>query len=508
MVIALWFESVFDNWDMTLTTAPAARSDVLDVGASAVDSWSRVVAALEGLSRDPLVLRGVDERTVLAVNGLQARAARLLGAGAAVIAGEIAYRSRPALGMSGLAQRTGFRTPERFLTQTTGVTKQQAVRAVSAGSLMGEIAAEGGVDEVTGEVLVPPKPWLRPVAAAVAAGELSTAAAQVIGSGLGCPNSAVTAAQLETTAASLVAQALAGVDADRLARLARDARDELDAAGVALREEEARQARSLTHFPLPSGGGKAIWTMDPETYAEFVDVYNRATSPKLGGVRFVSADQAERARLIASDGRTAVQLASDALLQVLRLGAGANPAVLLGSGAPVIRITVREDDLQTGTGFGTIEGAGAGAAGPGTAVSIPTVQRMLCGGESIRIGFDRHGTVMDVEREQRLYSKRQGEVLAVKFGGCMDPGCDRPPSWCERHHILQWKRDRGKTVIENGILLCRWHHLKYHNEGYEIERDSFGNYWQIPPARIDPERRRVAMPLKSNAIRRLWAPAS
>jgi hypothetical protein len=73
---------------------------------------------------------------------------------------------------------------------------------------------------------------------------------------------------------------------------------------------------------------------------------------------------------------------------------------------------------------------------------------------------------------------------------------------------LQWKRDRGKTVIENGILLCRWHHLKYHNEGYEIERDSFGNYWQIPPARIDPERRRVAMPLKSNAIRRLWAPAS
>jgi len=491
-------EGVFDNWGMT--SAAAGTIDPLA-------AWSGVIDALEKLPMDALALRGLDEAVFLSINDLQAMASRLLGAGGAVVAGEVAYRSRPSLGHSGLAQRKGFRTPERMLTQTTGMTRQQALTAVSVGTLMVEIADEGGadqvgvdevgVDEVTGEVLAPTRAWLRPVAVAVAAGELSTSAAQAIGSGLGSPNTSVTAQQLEQAAARLVAEAGAGIDADRLGKRAREQRDELDGAGVRLREDEARQTRGITHFPLANGGGKAIWTMDPETYAQFTDLYDRSTSPKLGGVRFVAKEQSAKAELIAADGRTPVQLASDAFLQLLRLGAGANPGFLLGSGAPIIRITVREEALESGEGFATIEGSGA-------ALSIPTVHRLICGGDSIRMGFDPHGNVLNIEREQRLYSKRQGEVLAVKFGGCMDPNCDRPPSWCERHHILQWVRDNGKTLIENGILLCKWHHLKYHNQGYEIERDTFGNYWQIPPTSIDPEQRRVAMPLKSNAIAQLW----
>jgi hypothetical protein len=431
-------------------------------------AWSDAVAALAALPSDVLELRGLDETTFLAINDLQSQASRMLGASGALVAGEVAHRSRPALGMNGLAQRKGFRTPERMLTQTTGVTKQQAITALSAGKLLAEIADDGAVDEVTGEVLAPSQPWLLSVARAGESGRLSTSAAQSIGSGLGSPNSAVTAEQLAAACERLVAEAIAGVDADRLWKRAREARDELDVAGVKVREDEAVAQRSLTHFELPDGGGKAIWRMDPETYAHFKDVYDRSTSPKLGGVRFVSTEQAERAATIAADERTPVQLASDAFVQLLRLGADANPRFLLGSGAPVIRVTVAEDALHTGVGLGIVEGqAGAGSV---DSVSVDTVQRLLCGGDSIRMGFDPDGNVLNVESEQRLFSRRQREVLTVKFGGCMDPNCDRPPSWTEAHHILQWARDRGKTLIENGILLCRWHHLKYHNEGYEIER--------------------------------------
>lgn len=237
--------------------------------------------------------------------------------------------------------------------------------------------------------------------------------------------------------------------------------------------------------------------MDPETYAAFKDIYDRSTSPKLGGVRFVSKEQSERAATIAADERTPVQLASDAMLQLLKLGADTNPNFLLGSGAPIIRITVAEEALETGVGFGKIEGHDE-------PVSMDTVQRLLCSGDSIRMGFDRQGNVLDLEAEQRLFSKRQREVLAVKFGHCMDPNCDRPPSWTEAHHIKQWVRDKGKTLIVNGILLCKWHHLKYHNEGYEIEMDVNGDYWQIPPTSVDPEQKRVAMLLKSTAISDLW----
>jgi hypothetical protein len=268
------------------------------------------------------------------------------------------------------------------------------------------------------------------------------------------------------------------------------ARDELDTAGVKIREDELRQTRALKHHPLSHGGGRGIWDMDPETYAAFTDLYDRSTSPKLGGVRFVNTEQSARVDAIAADDRTPVQLASDAFIQLLGLGADANPAFILGSGAPIIRITVTEEDLTNGTGFGRIEGTG-------DTVSITTTKRLLCTGDSIRIGFDTTGNVLNMEAEQRLYSRRQREVLAVKFGGCMDPNCDRPPAWCEAHHILHWARDNGKTVLENGILLCKWHHLKYHNDGYEIERDTSGNYWQIPPEKIDPTQTPITMPPKT-----------
>jgi hypothetical protein len=461
------------------------------------ERFDAALVALAALPTEVSELRGLSETSLFRITELQAMGSRVLGSAGALIAGEVGYRSRPALGMKGLAQRTGFRTPERLLTQKTGATKHQVKTSLAAGTLLAEIADEGTVDDVTGEVLAPTQPWLRPVARAVSTGQLSTSAAQAIGSGLGAPNSAVTADQLEVAANRLVNESLAGIDADRIWKRARDARDELDVAGVKLREAELLETRGITHYPLPNGGGRAIWNMDPETYANFKDIYDRSTSPKLGGVRFVSTEQSERAATIAADERTPVQLASDALLQLLKLGADANPDCILGSGAPIIRITVPLEALETGVGFGKIEGLDE-------AVSIHTAQRLLCGGDSIRMGFDRKGNVLDIESEQRLFSKRQGEVLAVKFGHCMDPNCDRPPSWTERHHIKQWVRDHGKTLIENGILLCKWHHLKYHNEGFEIEVDDDGSYWQVPPSSVDSQRRRVAMPLKSTAIADLW----
>jgi hypothetical protein len=71
-------------------------------------AWSNVVAALMQVPTNATSLRGVDESMVLRLVELQVQASRLLGAGGAVIAGEVAHRSRPALGMGGLAQRTGF----------------------------------------------------------------------------------------------------------------------------------------------------------------------------------------------------------------------------------------------------------------------------------------------------------------------------------------------------------------------------------------------------------------
>jgi hypothetical protein len=321
------------------------------------------------------------------------------------------------------------------------------------------------------------------VATAVAAGSISTSASDSIANGLGKPNSAVTADQLEQAVFALVAQAVGGVDADRLFRSARDLRNELDLVGVQVREDEARALRGLSHHRLATGGGVATWRMDAETYAHFVGAFDRMTSPKRGGVRFVDKVRAAQAEAIRDDDRTPVQIASDGMLHLLMAGADVDDSVMLGSGAPVIRITVAGEALGSGVGLARIDGQAA-------PVSLTTVERLLCEARIITASFDPNGLHIEDHSDARLFSARQREILAVKFGGCMDPGCDRPPSWCEAHHILHWKRDGGKTCIENGILLCKFHHLKYHNDSIEI---------------VDPDQSPILMPLKTRNLADLRA---
>ena len=84
-----------------------------------------------------------------------------------MLAGEVALRSVPGLGSAGLAQRAGHRTPEQFVKVVTGVTEREAVTAVRVGVMMRDAATSGQVDPVTGEVALPVRPWLVPVADAL-----------------------------------------------------------------------------------------------------------------------------------------------------------------------------------------------------------------------------------------------------------------------------------------------------------------------------------------------------
>ncbi|MEI6624009.1 MAG: HNH endonuclease signature motif containing protein [Actinomycetes bacterium] len=51
--------------------------------------------------------------------------------------------------------------------------------------------------------------------------------------------------------------------------------------------------------------------------------------------------------------------------------------------------------------------------------------------------------------------------------GCCYPGCERPPGWCEAHHVTEWARG-GKTSLSNLILLCARHHRTIHDAEHTI----------------------------------------
>ena len=153
------------------------------------------------------------------------------------------------------------------------------------------------------------------------------------------------------------------------------------------------------------------------------------------------------------------------------------------------------------------------------AVSVATVERRACTAGTITLTVDgdpdNAGQPLNLGRERRLFSRAQRLALAARDGGCRWPGCKRPPSWCEAHHIQHWQRDHGKTDIADGILLCRHHHLLAHNNGWEIERAG-PSYQLIPPSgpqtgpppdaptgghRSDPPAEPIDMPSRSPALR-------
>lgn len=410
---------------------------------------------------------------------------RRVDAAAAVIAAEIRLRSSRELGYDGLAQRLGARTPELLVQQLTGSTAREAQALVRVGAL-------GTPDG---------PPWLRDVAAAVATGRLSIDAADAIRSGLGYPDAEVTASALADAAATLVRDALGGPGApsltvEHLAARARDLRAELDLDRVQQHEHELRDRRYLRLSAQPDGMTRLNALLDPESAALVTSAFDAATSPRRGGPRFVDRAARDRAEELLRDDRSTEQVALDAFVELIRLGGDADSTPIIGARRPAVRILITDSDLRARRGITRIEGQSE-------PVSVATAERHICESGTVPVLFDGR-QVVDVGRELRLYSTRQRIGLAARDGGCRFPGCDRPPSWCEAHHINEWARHNGRTDLADGVLLCRHHHLLVHNNGWRVTRER-DEYSVVPPTSRDPLQRPIPAPSKSAALRRLVA---
>jgi Domain of unknown function (DUF222) len=256
-------------------------------------------------------------------------------------------------------------------------------------------------------------------------------------------------------------------------------REELDLESVRLREDEQYAARGYKLIEFPTGAGRLVVDLDPENLVLVKQVLHRAVSPKLRTVRFLDPGEKTKADRILADERTPAQTGFDAIMQLLLLGAGTNPQFLLGSGAPQIRVTTTLKALQSGDGIVRVEGSPA-------LMSMRTLKRLQCTGGITALIFDDTLHPLDVGREHRLFTTAQRIVLAVIWGGCAVDGCDADVSWTEAHHINEWDADHGNTNIADGILLCKHHHLLFHNNGWHITRNNDGEYWLIPPPTADP----------------------
>ncbi|MDP3208366.1 MAG: DUF222 domain-containing protein, partial [Rhodoglobus sp.] len=345
---------------------------------------------------------------------------------------------------------------------------------------------------------IPPSTlWEAALCDGLEGGSVSIAAADAIRRGLTPVADSAPADDLLEECERLLAR-VPLVSIDELRREARSARDRLDEAGIARREKERRDLRYLKRWVRADGMYQGAFLLDPEAGQHLFSALDAIITPRRA-VQFV--DAATRATAgddadLAADPRTNDQQQADALVDMARVAVDADPGKLFGTRRPAVRVVVTEQTLAGPGGHGFLEG-------DSQPVSRETVNRHLCDTGMVGVKFDRRMQIIDLGRTQRLFSEPQRLAVSVRDGGCIFPNCTKPPSACEVHHIVEWKK-LGRTDVRDGVLLCRHHHMLLHNNHWRIFRDD-GRYWLKPPASVDPAQVPIALRSKSPLIRELVA---
>lgn len=135
-------------------------------------------------------------------------------------------------------------------------------------------------------------------------------------------------------------------------------------------------------------------------------------------------------------------------------------------GTPVtIRTTARKTQIIV------VCDAEAAAGGPsgnaeledGTPVPQDILQRWLCDSAVGRVVMKASSIPIDVGRLAYTPSDAQRRALIARDGGCIVPGCNRKPRWCEVHHVVWWENG-GPTDLANLALVCDHHHKQIHKD--------------------------------------------
>ncbi|MDO5745995.1 MAG: HNH endonuclease signature motif containing protein, partial [Micrococcaceae bacterium] len=94
-------------------------------------------------------------------------------------------------------------------------------------------------------------------------------------------------------------------------------------------------------------------------------------------------------------------------------------------------------------------------------ISAATVRRLACSGDILPAVMGQNGAVLDLGREIRGFTHAQRRAIAIRERGCIIPGCIRPASMSECHHVIPWS-EGGYTNVSNAALVCEFHHLQVH----------------------------------------------
>jgi hypothetical protein len=246
-------------------------------------------------------------------------------------------------------------------------------------------------------------------------------------------------------------------------------------------EERAYQGRDLRLCEV-AGESRVRLTgwLDRESAAQVSAALDPLCAPRTAGPGPGPASAGPGSAGPGPDLRTPGQRRADALVEVCRLATACGDLPDNGGDRPQVVVTVDLDTLRGQVGAATLDdGAPLGAA---------AARRLACDASILPAVLGGVGQVLDVGRERRLFTGPVRRALALRDRGCAFPGCDRPPRWCDGHHITHWA-EGGSTSLANAVLLCGHHHRLIHHSDWQVRLNpTDGQAEFIPPEYVDPQR--------------------
>ena len=178
--------------------------------------------------------------------------------------------------------------------------------------------------------------------------------------------------------------------------------------------------------------------------------------------------------------RTSTQLRADAFCLVAKRHLAAEPLDIKTADRYQVVVHVDEATLRQSFNNDT-QSTSICHIENGPSISANTARRLADDCSVVPI-YMRHGEPLSIGRRSRIWTSSIYRAIVARDKHCQFPGCS-----CTRHthihHLVHWAHG-GETSVDNGVLLCGFHHRLIHEENYTVEKTTLDKNGNLTPQTI------------------------
>ena len=137
-----------------------------------------------------------------------------------------------------------------------------------------------------------------------------------------------------------------------------------------------------------------------------------------------------------------------------------------GQSATSIVVTIDHQKLASALGTATTS--------TGETITAGQTRRLACQAGILPAILDGDSEILDLGRTSRFFKAALRKAIDLRDTECTTRGCHVPAAFCHGHHYRQPWAHGGRTSLNNGKLLCPFHHHRAHDNTWDTHHHPDG----------------------------------